>query len=362
MTDLPPIYAMTTFQGQRSTIPSAEYAGLTTSGVIATIAPKDGPVVLTEKANAPHFVPCLLQVAPYVGLTAQRFPAGAGGKQRSSQHVTESAWFAFDCDDISPEAKATVLRKLVGFDHCAYSTHGHSKEAGKVRMRVLLFMDRALAPADWSAVWCVVNGLVFDGKADVATSKLHQCAAVWTAHPERVAQSFRHVGRGKPLDADQLLSMAPKPTARAPQFIPRPTAPGVRRSRYESALRYLDAGDYGVWLGGLMSLRAAVEVGDMADSEARAVWRAWTASAPASRQSRNGEAQYDPEGMWDRHPKPTTSPDILTASLFAKARGRAEQYLRAEMPGTLSQRALDAATYLATNHHNLFTSIVEAAK
>jgi len=65
--------------------------------------------------------------------------------------------------------------------------------------------------------------------------------------------------------------------------------------------------------------------------------------------------------MWDRKPKLTTAPDILTASLFATARDRAEKFVRADLPGPLSQRAQQAALYLAKHHHTLFKQIEAAA-
>src|SRR6266700_3366852 len=130
------IYAVTFFEQQRETIPSAEYTGLTAGEIIERIAPDDGARILAEKPLAPHFVTCPLAVAPYRARTALRFPGGARGKQRSSGHVTESAWFALDCDDITPKDSATILRGLDGRVFCAFSTHSHGKDAGKVRMRV----------------------------------------------------------------------------------------------------------------------------------------------------------------------------------------------------------------------------------
>jgi hypothetical protein len=166
------LYSLTFFPGQFATIPSAEYAELTPTGIIDRIAPDDGPIVLMEKARAPHFVTCPLSVAPYIGKTAERLPAGAQGKQRSSGHVTESAWFAFDLDDITTPDTSTVLKALDGMTFCAYSTHSHGKEPGTVRMRVLVFADRTLFPADWSAAWHVINEHVLSGKADKATAKM----------------------------------------------------------------------------------------------------------------------------------------------------------------------------------------------
>jgi hypothetical protein len=138
------IHSLTFFASLTDTIPSVKHTGLTARQVIEYIAPEDGPRIVTEKAHAPFFVTCLLSVAPYVGHTARRFPAGAKGQQRSGSHVTEAAWWAFDLDDISAADMGTVLRTLDGMTFCAYSTHGHGREPGMVRMRVLVFADRAM--------------------------------------------------------------------------------------------------------------------------------------------------------------------------------------------------------------------------
>jgi hypothetical protein len=125
------------------------------------------------------------------------------------------------------------------------------------------------------------------------------------------------------------------------------------------ALRWLDAGDYGVWQSVLMALRAAVEVGDMADHEARELWVTWSATAPADRQARNERSQYAPAAMWDRRSKLTTSARILAASLFAKARDNADKYVRAELSGPLSERGRDGAVYLRRHHKATFKQIIQ---
>ena len=363
-----PIYSLTFFSRLTETIPSVEYAGLTARQVVEYIAPEDGPRIVTEKAQAPFFVTCLLSVARYVGRTALRFPAGAEGQQRSGSHVTEAAWWAFDLDHVSAADMGTVLRTLDGMTFCAYSTHSHGREPDMVRMRVLLFADRAMVPTDWSASWHVLNTALFVGKADTATAKMHQAAGVWSAHPDRAASSFRHVGYGRPLAADKLLALAPKPQPQ-PQPQPQPTRATFlpttpRRNqlpRYADALRWVDAGDYSSWQGALMSLRAAVELGEITDAEGREIWLTWSGTAPAERQSRNRETRYDPTSMWDRRPSLTTQAHVLAGALFAKARDNAARCVGAELTGPPSTRGREAERYLQTHHRRFFEQMGAAA-
>ena len=358
----PCIYSLTCFQGQRQTIPSVEYTSLSAATIIERVASEDGPRILTEKAHAPHFVTSTLRVATYVQKTALRFPPGAKGKQRSLSHVTESAWFPFDVDDISADDKAAILGGLDGMVFCAFSTFSHGTGTGKVRMRVTVFLDRALAPTDWTRAWHVVDGALFGGLADKTTAKMHQCAAIWAAHPDREGLSFRHVGKGEPLSADELLKLAPKPKPRpAPYIPPRSMTPGAQRGRYADALEWLEAGDYSAWQSGFMALVAAVASGELADAEAGELWLAWGVTAPAARLARNDDARYSPAAMWDGKPTLTTAPGILIGSLFKKARDEALRCLKLEWPGKLSPRAVQAATYLRCWHWKTLEKLRYAA-
>lgn len=358
----PRIYSLTCFPGQLQTIPSVEFTGLSAGTIIERVAPEDWPRIVTDKRHAPHFITSPLKVAPYVQKTALRFPPGAQGKQRSLSHVTESAWFPFDIDDISPDEKATILSALDGMVFCAFSTFNHGKEAGKTRMRVLIFLDRALEPADWTRAWHVVDGALFGGMADKRTTNMQQLAAVWTAHPDREALSFRDVGKGESLSADNLLALAPKPSPQqAPYIPPRTMTPGAQRGRYAEALQWRDAGNYSIWQSGRMSLVAAVVMGELADAEAGDLWLPWSATAPAARQARNHEARYSPAEMWKNKPTLTTAPGILIGALFRQACDEAVRCLKLEWPGHLSPRAVQAATYLRRWHWKTLDKLRYAA-
>lgn len=349
-------HALTFFAGQLSTRPTVDYPELSSSRVIEFIAPEDGPRVLEAKSSAPHFLPCMLREAQYIGRTAERFAPGAIGKQRSASHVTVSSWLAADLDDITDADLEQVLRRLEGRAFVAYSTFSHGKVEGLARVRVALFLDRALEPVDWSRVWRVINELIFDGKADTATARLHQAAAVWSSHPDRVARSFRHVGCGAPLSADRLLALAPKPQPAA-ITPPRITSQGGRQWRYAAALVWQDASDYSTWQSGLMSLRAAVERGEVSDKEGRELWLAWSGTAPDERRTRNTRRQYDPLEMWVRKQTLTTPAHVLVGALFNRAKAAAERQYKADRDGASTEAGQRAARYLREFHSAAFRQL-----
>jgi hypothetical protein len=169
------------------------------------------------------------------------------------------------------------------------------------------------------------------------------------------------VGYGRPLSADKLLALAPKPQPKLARATFLPMTGRNLLPRYAAALRWLDAGAYSEWQAGLMSLRAAVELGEITDAEGREIWLTWSGTAPAERQSRNGEARYDPASMWDRRPSLTTQAHILAGALFAKARDNAARCVRAELSGHRSTRGQQAERYLQTHHRRFFEQMGAAA-
>lgn len=353
------IFAVTFFRGPFATIPSAEYAGQTASQIIDMIAPEDGLRLAEDKAHVPYFGPCLLKDAPYVGKTAERNP-GQSGKQRSASHVTAGAWFAFDLDGITHEDKARILGRLVasGVLFCAYSTYSHGKNPDEVRMRVLLFMDRALEPQQWADVWHVLNRVFFDGLADVATAKLSQQAGVWATHPAREGASFRVMNRGALLSADALLALVP-PKAERPQRV-RPKVSGAAlNGRYADALAMIGADKFAPWMTGLSALKAGVMLGELPEDDAAGLWFAFSDSGSDAAKAHNDDKRYDPAHLWESW-EPTAAPaEGLVGKLFASARDAALSACRADVArvGHLTDEGLNAARYLAKYHPRAFDEL-----
>jgi len=353
------IHAVTFFSGSWRTPPSVEHVGVTAWHAVEMIAPEDGPRIIEDKANGPYFVLCPLKVAPFVGKTAERFP-GQSGKQRSASHVTESASFAIDLDGLTPAQWERIRERLDAADvlFCVYSTHSHGRNPEEVRVRVLLFMDRALDPVRWADVWHVLNRMYFDGLADPATAKLAQQAGVWMAHPDREAQAFRIAKRGALLSADALVALVPpKPERR--KFNAPAVPVGEQIARYTEALALVGAEAYTDWLTGLCAVKAAVMLGHLTDEDGAALWWNFTDSASAEAQVGNDDSRFDPESMWARWEPSAAPPDALVGKLFGRAKNRALDLVRGEMAqaGELSAAGLSAARYLAAHHPRAFEEL-----
>lgn len=359
------IFAVTFFRGPFATIPSTEEAGLTASQIIDRTAPEDASLLAEDKAHVPYFVPCALKVAPFVGKTAERYP-GQSGKQRSASHVTAGAWFAIDLDCITTEDKARILGRLVAAEVllCTYSTYSHGKNPDEVRMRVLLFVDRALEPLQWADVWHVLNRVFFDGLADAATAKLSQQAGVWAADPERAGVAFRVMNWGALLSADALLALVP-PKVERPQRV-RPKVSGAALTgRYADALAMIGADKFAPWMTGLSALKAAVLLGEVSEDDAAGLWFAFSDSGSDAAKAHNDDKRYDPAHLWETW-EPTAAPaEGLAGKLFASARDAALSACRGDVArvGHLTAEGLHAARYLAKYHPRAFdelTSEVQA--
>jgi len=353
------IFAVTFFRGPFATIPSTEEAGLTASQIIDRTAPEDGPLLAEDKARVPYFVPCALKVAPFVGKTAERYP-GQSGKQRSASHVTAGALFPNDFDGITPEDKARILGRLVGSGvlFCAYSTYSHGKNPDEVRMRVLVFVDRTLEPLQWADVWHVLNRVLFDGLADVATAKLSQQAGVWATHPGREGAAFRVMNRGALLSADALLALVP-PKVERPRRV-RPKVSGAALTgRYADALAMTGAESFAPWMTGLSALKAAVLLGELPEDAAAGLWFAFSESGSDAAKTNNDDKRYDPTHLWETW-EPTAAPaEGLVGKLFANARDAALSACRADVArvGHLTAEGLCAARYLAKYHPRAFDQL-----
>lgn len=129
-----PIYGMSWFRGPFDPIPTNIETGLTPRQIIDRVAPIGEPTITDRKDRLPYFVPCALQSADLVGKTREKAIATGKptiGVMRSSSHVTESAWFAFDLDDLTAEEYARVLDTLerAGLLYVAYSTFSHGAQS-----------------------------------------------------------------------------------------------------------------------------------------------------------------------------------------------------------------------------------------
>lgn len=358
-----PIYAMSWFRGPFDPIPTNIEKGLTVQQIIDRVAPYNEPVITDRKDRLPYFVPCVLQSAELVGKTREKALAAGRptvGVMRSSAHVTESAWFAFDLDGLTAEQRAQVLDNLerAGVLYVAYSTFSHGVRADEFRMRCLVFMDRAVLPTDWRQCWNVVNSMLLCGLADPQTGKLSQQAGVWAVHPDRIGRAFRSYKDGALLSADALLALAPEkpePRPRTVRLIPS----GGQVQRYTDALGMLDASSYSPWLLGLGGLKGAVIENELTDDEAAALWFHFSDSGGVEAQAHNEDGRYKPETLWINW-NPTVAPaPALVGRLFGAARNAAIERYKADLKahGSLTDEGLTAARYLSRYHPRAFAEL-----
>jgi hypothetical protein len=370
-----PIHSVAWHHGQYNTIPSCVDCDRSASWIIDAVADESGPRLVEEKGQAIYFLTTPLRIAPYVGKTAEKFPRGAQGQMRSASHVIAGTWFPFDLDGLTEAIWTAILDRLQasGAKFCVYTTwsFGLASKPG-IRVRTLLFLDRGLAPQDWTRAWQVINAHYFEGLADPKTQYLHQQAGVWATAADRAPQSFRHVGGQYLLSADDLLATAPpvKPKLQVPSRGWSGLAiPGVADNprvvtQATRALDWLDANDYATWTGrGLPGLKGLVATRDLSPQTARSLWLTWTTTAGEEAQTHNADRRYHPEVMWDGWTPSTAPPEALTGALFAAARDQARELLVTESrQGRLSARVLLAARYLADYHRRLFQELLHAAQ
>ena len=370
-----PIHDISWFRRQNDTLPSSIDIGCSASWITNVVADEDGPRPVTDKHLATYCLATDLLRAPYVGKTASRFPLGAEGQMRSAAHVIAGSWLAIDCDGLAEAIWKAIHDRLKasGIKYCAYSTwsFGLPSKPG-IRVRILLFLDRALAPQDWTRAWHVINQHFFDGLADPKTKYLHQQAGTWATAPDRAHLAFRHVGGHYLLSADDLLAAAP-PVKAKPQVPSRGWSalgiPGVADNprvvtQATRALDWLDANDYATWTGrGLPGLKGLVATRDLSPQTARSLWLTWTTTAGEEAQTHNADRRYHPEVMWDGWTPSTAPPEALAGAFFAAARDQARELLVTESrQRRLSARGEQAARYLADYHRRLFHELLHAAQ
>lgn len=360
------IYSLSWFRGPFDATPTNIETGLTVQQIIDRVAPYNEPVITDRKDRLPYLVTCALQGAELVGKTREKALAAGRttvGVMRSSSHVSESAWGAYDLDNLTAEQLARVIDNLerARVLYVVYSTFSHGVQPESFRVRVLLFMDRAVTPNEWRQCWGVVNNALLEGLADPQTGKLSQQAGVWAVHPERIKSAFRSYKDGALLSADALLALVP-PKPETPHRAFRTVPDGKQVERYADALGMLDASSYSPWMVGLGSLKGAVIEGELTDDEAAALWFQFSDSAGVDAQAHNADPRYNPEHLWV-HWNPTAAPAAaLKGRLFGAARNAASERCRADHKahGRLTAEGLTAAQYLARYHRGVFNELQQS--
>lgn len=353
---------MSAFTGQLHTIPKTMESGLTAEMVAAQICPPD-PFITADKAKAPYVLTCTLREALLVGKTLARAKARGlplWGYMRSASHVTNGRWIKLDLDGIGKDETLALLEKLEAekLGYLLYSTWSHGLKP-RNRLRLILFLDRALPPAEYkrasqgAALWLIGQSL------DPSEGGLHQLAGVFMCHPERMSKAFRLVEIGGDrhcVSAAALLALVPV-QFKSPTLMTTP-APIIINGKIGDSLRWIDANDTHQWVRVGMSLKALEpELG----INAFGFWLAFSESADEASKTNNSDDRYDPETMWESF-TPSMPIEAAQGQLFALARDGAAALLRGEFPsGQLTQNGQDAIAYLEHRHPRFLNSLLADA-
>ena len=350
------------FSGQLRTIPEYMEQSITAGALAGVVCPKL-PFVTADKAHAPYALPCKLREALLVGKTLERAKARGlplWGYMRSSRHVTEGRWIKLDLDGIGKDDTRALLEKLdaVKLGYLLFSTWSHGAKP-RNRLRLILFLDRALPPAEYkrasqgAALWLMGQSL------DPSEGGLHQLAGVYMCHPDRQAKAFRLVeigGDSYCVSADELLGPVPEPVkSHAYRSIP---APIIGKNKIGDALRWIDANQTSIWVSVGMALKA-LEPGFGDDVLAH--WLAFSDSADDEAKGKNDDDRYNPLTMWGAF-APAMPVEAAKGQLLALGRGSAADVAKQALKsGELGAIGHEAMVYLEKNHSQFLSSLLADA-
>lgn len=346
--------SLTIFDGQLTTRPSAEIVDAPWAVVVANGAGGEGPAIVAVKQRAPHFLPCGLRVAPFVGKTLEAAVTRGEpieGKQRSASHVTSASMLIVDLDSIAADQLARIEARLVdsGLTYLLFSTHSNGRaDKPGLRVRLTLPVDAALNSSDYGLAARGLNDLLCEGLADPAGFSLALQQGIWATAAERAEKAFRRMNTAGVCSAAALIAAAPASPEHpdSGQGV-RPSAlTSVTVGRVREALRWWRASEYKAWIDAGLLVKAVL--GDAGFP----VWLAWSETAGQDAQEHNDGA-YEPARVWAGL-SPNLAPEVAAATLFARARDRALAVAReAGVSGDWGAAARAGLIYLKTHHRRV---------
>jgi putative DNA primase/helicase len=122
---------------------------------------------------------------------------------RNNENVDAVTAAIFDYDDGTPFE--TVRQRAIDLEFVAYSTHSNSREKQKFRMVIQLL--RPVTRAEWDKIWPVMNAR-FGGSADKHAKDACRMSYLPSCPAEYEDIAFSYHNPGKPLDPDELLTVA----------------------------------------------------------------------------------------------------------------------------------------------------------
>lgn len=123
--------------------------------------------------------------------------------------VGACAAVAIDLDDLTVADYEALTARLVKYDAVEYSTYSHGKSSDKVKLRLIVRLDREQTADEVSRVRRG-SGVLLDVRVDTQTVDISRIFYLPAAHPDRSEQAFIRVHTGgASLSVDACLAEAP---------------------------------------------------------------------------------------------------------------------------------------------------------
>lgn len=158
----------------------------------------------------------------------------ADGATRDNANVLSINYAVFDLDHLKPGQLALVRAGLDDLEHVVHSTHSHDPARGDECYRLVFPLTRAVAPAEWPAVYdAVIRAL------DLPADPLGDLARLYAGPTSRAGvEPVALHRRGQPLDVDDALAAAVEFGLSPKQSAPPAVAPDPEPTTYDlGALR-----------------------------------------------------------------------------------------------------------------------------
>jgi putative DNA primase/helicase len=133
------------------------------------------------------------------------------GKNRGKSNVAYATALGLDFDHLPAVSHDEVFDRIgeKGWAFIAYSTFSHMANGDDDRcFRVLLFVTRPIAPAEYQRVWQTINAALGD-HADASARDISRIWYIASCPAERRDSSWVHTSNGEPVSIDRILADAP---------------------------------------------------------------------------------------------------------------------------------------------------------
>jgi hypothetical protein len=258
------------FPGTKMVLPDREAVCCGWSAFVEEVAPNPAPVI-GRKDQVPYYIAGSLREAELINpkLREERIRKGQTtvAKQRAAAHIETLGPALLLDDDQDVCARERVLRAL-GAAAAIYTSYSYGfpkRDAIEPARggRVVLFLNRSVAPSDYGPIWDAVNHLLGGGFDEHGRSP----ALCYGRHARRSDQApyRRLIINGAALDADALielgLSLRPghsraTPALRTASWRKRALTEEMERARLMGTVRPPD--DYCEWVGGAAAFKRAL--------------------------------------------------------------------------------------------------------